>query len=78
MNMMMMMMMVLTKKIVTKFNLNQESVGPRLHMAGLSQRGSSFWSFDDDGGDDYDAGDDDVDDYDDDDGTADWHCPFSI
>ena len=75
---MMMMMMVLTKKIVTKVNLNQESVGPGLHMAGLSQRGPSFWSFDDDGGDDYDAGDDDVDDYDDDDGTADWHCPFSI
>ena len=74
---MMMMMMVLTKKIVTKVNLNQESVGPGLHMAGLFQRGPSFWSFDD-GGDDYDAGDDDVDDDDDDDGTADWHCPFSI
>ena len=58
----------LRKKKVTKINLDQESAGPWLHMAWLSQRGASLWSLhdhhpDDDGdgvdGDDGDDGDGD-------------------
>ena len=55
----MMIMMFLPTKRVTKLNLDQESAGPWLHMAWLSQRGDSLWSLhhhhhhgDDDGDDD--------------------------